>query len=291
MPPRLQALLAVVVWGISFVATKAALAEVSPPTLIAARFGLGVALLLVLLAWRGQGLVPPRDAWAGLALLGFIGVFVHQCLQAVALTLTTAVKAGWLIGLTPIWSALLAVLILRERLGLGRTVGLAVGFLGATVVVTGGRSPADVVGLPSTRGDLMILASTLNWAVYTVLGRGLLQRLGALKATAGALTLGWLMVLPWFLARRGWRELSSLQPTTWLAIAFLGLLCSGLGYLWWYGALERVEASSVASLLYLEPLVTLAAAVILLGEPVRASTVLGGLLVLAGVLLVQRQLD
>jgi drug/metabolite transporter (DMT)-like permease len=288
LPPRLQALLAIVFWGISFVATKAALREVSPPTLIATRFALGVALLLLLLAFRGQALLPPRDAWAGLALLGFIGVLVHQAMQAVALTLTTAVKAGWLIGLTPIWSALLAVLLLGERLGRVRICGLAVGFVGATVLVTGGQPLAVLRSLPSTRGDLLILASTLNWAVYTVLGRGLLQRLGALKATAGSLTLGWLMVLPWFLARHGWRELSRLSGTTWLAIAFLGLACSGLGYLLWYGALEKVEASRVASLLYLEPLVTLAAAVILLGEPVRATTVVGGVLVLVGVLLVQR---
>jgi drug/metabolite transporter (DMT)-like permease len=70
-------------------------------------------------------------------------------------------------------------------------------------------------------------------------------------------------------------------------VLFLGIACSGLGYLLWYRALERVEASRVATLLYLEPLVTMAAAVILLGEPVRAVTVVGGLLVLAGVARVQ----
>ncbi|HEX6739064.1 MAG TPA: EamA family transporter, partial [Vicinamibacteria bacterium] len=60
-------------------------------------------------------------------------------------------------------------------------------------------------------------------------------------------------------------------------------------YLFWYGALEQVDASQVAALLYLEPLVTLSAAVALLGEPVRVTTVAGGLLVLAGVVLVQRR--
>jgi drug/metabolite transporter (DMT)-like permease len=96
------------------------------------------------------------------------------------------------------------------------------------------------------------------------------------------------MVLPWFAARQGWRELPGLSPTAWAAIAFLGIACSGLGYLFWYGALEQVDASQVASLLYLEPLVTLAAAVWLLGEPVWVTTVAGGVLVLAGVALVQR---
>ena len=288
MPPRLQALLAVIFWGISFVATKAALREVSPPTLITVRFAMGVALLLALLARRDGSLLPPRDAWGGLALMGFVGVLVHQALQAIGLTLTSAAKTGWLIGLTPVWSAVLAALVLRERFGAAKLGGLALGFAGATLVVTGGRALGEVLAVPSTRGDLLILASTLNWAIYSVLGHGLLKRLGALRATAGALTLGWLMVLPWFIATRGWRELPGLSPTAWGAITFLGIACSGLGYLFWYGALERVEASQVAALLYLEPLVTMAAAVALLGEPVRITTVAGGLLVLAGVILVQR---
>jgi drug/metabolite transporter (DMT)-like permease len=288
LPPRLQALLAVIFWGISFVATKAALREVSPPTLITVRFALGVALLLALLARRDGRLLPPRDAWGGLALMGFVGVLVHQALQAVGLTLTTAAKTGWLIGLTPVWSAVLAAVVLRERFGAAKLGGLALGFAGATLVVTGGRPLGEVLAVPSTRGDLLILASTLNWAIYSVLGHGLLKRLGALRATAGALTLGWLMVLPWFAATQGWRELPGLSLSAWGAITFLGIACSGLGYLFWYGALERVEASQVAALLYLEPLVTMAAAVALLGEPVRITTVAGGLLVLAGVILVQR---
>ena len=77
------------------------------------------------------------------------------------------------------------------------------------------------------------------------------------------------------------------SSTSVIAIVFLGVGCSGLGYLFWYAALERIEASQVAAFLYLEPLVTLVAAVALLDEPVVASTVLGGVLVLVGVLTVQ----
>jgi drug/metabolite transporter (DMT)-like permease len=70
-------------------------------------------------------------------------------------------------------------------------------------------------------------------------------------------------------------------------VLFLGIGCSGLGYLFWYAALEKLETSRVAAFLYLEPLVTLATAVALLGEPVQAPTIAGGLLVLGGVFLVQ----
>ena len=287
MPPRLGALLAVVFWGLSFVATKAVVAEVSPTTLIFSRAGIGSLFLCATLVLRGQPALPPRDSLGPLALMGFVGVAFHQLLQAHALTLTSAVSAGWLIGLIPVWSALLAAVLLRERFGPRKVGGLLVGFTGAVLVVTRGRLEGHLLALPSTRGDLLVLASTLNWAIYTVLGHGTIRRLGPTRATAGTMLLGWLMLAPLFVSRAGWSEYARLSPTGWCALLFLGVAASALGYLFWYGALERVEASRVAALLYLEPLVTLAAAVALLGESVGIATVAGGLLVLGGVFLVQ----
>jgi drug/metabolite transporter (DMT)-like permease len=248
---------------------------------------LGVALLLAIMALRGQPLVPPRDSWAALALMGFVGVFVHHMIQSHALTLTSAVHTGWLIGLTPLWSALLSAYALKERFGPVKIAGLALGFLGAALVVTRGQLGPAILALPSTRGDLLILISTLNWAVYTVLGHPVLRRLGPARATTGALFLGWLMLAPLFLYTAGWREYARLSAHGWIAVLFLGIACSGLGYLFWYGALEKIEASRVAAFLYLEPLVTLGAAVALLGERAGLTTAVGGLLVLVGVALVQ----
>ncbi len=288
MPPRLGALVAIVFWGLSFVATKAVLREISPVTLIFTRFAMGSALLLALVvACRLPLRVSGRElGW--LALAGFIGVFVHQLLQSYALTLTTAVRTGWLIGLIPIWSAVLAAVFQRERFGVVKVAGLLLGFVGALLLVTRGRLGGGTLALPSTRGDLLILASTLNWAIYTNIGRGVIARLGSLRATAGAMLLGWLMLAPLFVRAAGWREYAALSPGGIGALVFLGLGCSGLAYLFWYGALERIETSRVAAFLYLEPLVTLAAAVSWLGEEVGLMTVIGGLLVLAGVALVQR---
>ena len=99
---------------------------------------------------------------------------------------------------------------------------------------------------------------------------------------------GWLMLAPLFFWHQGWRELPHVSLAGWGAVLFLGIGCSGLGYLFWYGALERIEVSRVAAFLYLEPLVTLVAAVLLLNEPVSVTTVAGGLLVLLSVYLMQR---
>jgi len=99
---------------------------------------------------------------------------------------------------------------------------------------------------------------------------------------------GWLMLAPFFCYNRGWRELPHLSLAGAGAVLFLGICCSALGYLFWYGALERVEVSRVAAFLYVEPLVTLLAAVILLNEKVSLMTVVGGLLVLLSVFIMQR---
>ena len=287
MPPRLGALLAVLLWGISFVATKAAVAELEPSTLVFCRAGLGTLLLFGIQGARRRPAFPPREAFGPLALMGFVGVAFHQLLQAYALTLTSAVSTGWLIGLIPLWSALLSAAWLKERLGVKKVGGLLVGFLGASLVVTRGAPAAVLWRAPATRGDLLVLASTLNWAVYTVLGHPTLRRLGPARATAGAMLLGFLMLSPLFFATGGWRQLAQLSPRGTGAVLFLGLGSSGLGYLCWYGALEKVAAAQVAALLYLEPMVTLAAAALLLGEPWGGATLAGGLLVLAGVALVE----
>jgi len=280
--PRLLAFIAVVFWGISFVATKAVLGEVSPVTLVSVRFAIGALVLLAIVRK-----LPPRGEWAPLALMGFIGVFVHQMLQANALTMTSASSCGWLIGVTPIWSALLSAIVLRERFGGWKIAGLAAGFAGALLVVTRGDFSPAVLGRPSTAGDLLILLSTVNWAIYSVIGHKTIRKLGPRRATSGAMLFGALMLMPFFVARRGWTEVPNLAARGWGALLFLAIGCSALGYLFWYGALERLEVSRVASLLYAEPLVTFAAAVILLGEHVSSIVIAGGLLVLAGVVIAQ----
>src|SRR6266581_4371740 len=157
MPPRIAAFIAIVFWGISFVATKAALREISPVTLIFTRFAIGTGLLFGLARLRGSNPFPPRESWGALAVMGLFGVFIHQMLQSFGLTLTTAVHTGWLIGITPIWSALLSAATQKERFGAVKIAGLAGGFAGALLVISRGEFGPELFGLPSTRGDFLIL--------------------------------------------------------------------------------------------------------------------------------------
>jgi len=287
-PPQLALIFTIVMWGCSFVAAKAALREVSPITLTFTRFGMGTLLLFGILGARKINPLPPRDAWPALALMGFVGIFVHQMLQAFGLNMSSAIHAGWLIGLVPIWSAILSAALLKERFGIMKVAGLVGGFIGALLVISKGQLNAQALSLPSTRGDFLILVSTLNWAIYSIMGHATIKRLGATRATAGAMLFGWLMLLPFFLYERGWHQWPHISGAGWEAIFFLGIGCSAIGYLTWYSALERIEVSRVAAFLYAQPLVTLIAAVLLLNEQVTATTLVGGVMVLASVFVIQR---
>ena len=112
-------------------------------------------------------------------------------------------------------------------------------------MLTRGEVSRALFALPSTRGDLLVLASTLTWGIYPVVGRRTLAKVGSARATAFAMLAGWILMAPVFLARAGWTEWSRLSPAGWGAVLFLGICCSGLGYLFWYAALEKLETSRV----------------------------------------------
>jgi drug/metabolite transporter (DMT)-like permease len=285
---RAKALVAAVFWGASFVATKAALREIHPITLIVLRFGLGI-IVLAFAAWRSRvfRMVAARD-FVFLAILGAISITIHQGLQANGLLFTTASSMAWLVALTPVFAAILAWIFLSEPFGTVKILGLGVAFIGAIGVVTKGVLSPETLRLPSTTGDLLALASSLNWAIFSVASKPLLKRLPPTLMMAYVMLLGWVFVLPFFAAAQGWSEISQLSLAGWLALAFLGIACSGLAYIFWYDALAQFDASQVAAFIYLEPLITVGVAAVVLGEAFMPITFFGGLMILVGVYLVNR---
>ena len=99
---------------------------------------------------------------------------------------------------------------------------------------------------------------------------------------------GWLFSSIPFFSGPGLHQLSQLTLNGWLGIAFLGIFCSGLGYIFWYDGLQVIPASQVGVFLYLEPLITVVVAAIVLDEPLLLTTLLGGATILVGVWMVNK---
>jgi drug/metabolite transporter (DMT)-like permease len=284
--PVSKALFAVVVWGASFIATKMALAEVQPVTVVWLRFAMGVAVMGALVAVRWQLFVPKPADLAYFAGLGFLGITFHQWLQSNGLVTAQAGTTAWIVASTPIFMALLGWLMLRERLGWLGTAGIAVAAVGVLMVVSRGDLPAVAAGRFGTPGDFLILLSAPNWAVFSVLSRKGLKRHSSAGMMFWVMVAGWLFTTVLFLLGPGPADAVHLSARGWSAVAFLGIACSGLAYVFWYDALRELPASQVGAFLYLEPLVAVVVAAVLLGEPVLLATLAGGFAILLGVWLV-----
>ncbi len=281
----LQALLAVLIWGMSFPLAKLVLRDVGPLTYLVLRHAVGGGLLLAAAASIGTGRLRRADLRAfvplGVILLGF-----HQGVQAFGLARTTAINSGWLIAAAPLFIALFARLALGERLRPRQWIGMAAGLLGSFAVVTQGNLGGAILLSPGGLGDLMVLESAAAWAAYSVAGKGLLQRYPPIAVTAYGMAVGMLLAVPVWLAAGGAADLARLTAPGWAAVLFLGACGTALAYFLWYRAMQRHAAGSVGAYMFLQPLVATSLSRVLLGESLTAPTIAGGLVILGGVYLV-----
>ena len=282
-----QALAAVIFWGFSFIATKVALREVHPFTLLTLRYAIGALLLLLVQLGRDRTffkIFSPRD-WIYIFILAAVGVSGLGLLQAYGLLYTTAINTGWIIAINPILITLSARLFLGETITIRKMLGIVSGFCGVFLIISKGIFSLSLFGFVSTFGDLLVLASALAWTGFTIGGKGFISRFPSLATVTTIMLSGCLIVLPLSLLKGEWNNLIHLSLTAWIGILFLGVFCSGLGYLFWYSALKKRDSGVVGMYLYLEPFATLIGACLLLHEEIRWITLVGGGLILCGVFL------
>lgn len=284
-----EALLAVVIWGGTFIATKVTLREISPATIVWLRFGIGILILGAAVAARKQFALPARRELAYFALLGFIGVTFHQWLQATGLITAAATTTAWIVAIIPVFTALLGWLILKETLGALRIGGMLLAAIGVILIVSKGEPGTLFSGSFGTPGDFLILISAVNWAVFSVLSRRGLDAHPATRMMFYVMVFGWLFASIWLFGfGSGFSEIPHLSTEGWGGILILGVLGSGVAYIAWYDALQALPASQLAAFINIEPLVTTVMAAFLLNESITLLSVLGAGLILLGVYLVNK---
>ncbi len=286
--PYLEVLFAVVVWGASFIATKISLQDVTPITVVWMRFGMGVLILGVAVAARREFAWPARKEWAYFALLGFLGITWHQWLQSTGLVTAQASTTAWIVATTPIFMAILGWLVLKEQLTAVQIAGTGLAALGVLVVVSNGDLRSIFGGQFGTPGDYLIMLSAPNWAIFSTLSRRGLQKHPAARMMLYVMGFGWLFSSIYFFAGGHFSQISNLTTDGWIGIAFLGIFCSGLAYIAWYDGLQAIAASQVGAFLYLEPLVAVVVAAVILSEAITLASLAGGAVILLGVYLVNR---
>ena len=269
-----------IVWGSTFVVTKAAVHDIPPLTLTFLRFLIAATVLVPIAAARG-GLrrLPQPLPLAALVLMGLTGVVIFHVGFTYAMVYGSAAQGAIVFALVPAAVVVAAVVGLKEAPSKRRIVGILLSVCGVALVVatgeSGSASPAPVVGAA------FMLGAVAAWAAYTVLAKRLAGT-DQVVVIACVSVIGTAMALPAAaveLSLAPWPD-PSLQG--WLGTLFLGVVASALAFVVYSRALRELDASLVGAYLNLDPIVGVLTAVILLGETLGLWQMSGGVVALAG---------
>jgi len=274
-------------WGSSFPVSKVALAYAPPLMLAALRYLVGGILLLALALREGRGrALPRRDLWPALALFSLTSVILFNALFYTGLRLATAVNGSLIQPTTnSLTMALLAHLVLRERLASWRYLAFPLATVGVFLLVTG--DPSRAVDPGAMVGNLLYIGAGASFAVSGILGRSLFRRLPPLEALGWSVPLGGgVLLLLSALLEAPPVPMGDAPLAFWGAVLYLGIFTVGLGYLWWFRGVHRLGATRTGVFTFLVPVVGALLSVVFLREPFHPVQGLGALLALAGVALV-----
>lgn len=275
--------LAVIFWGISFVATKIALKELDPKTIITLRLLLGVVFILIIAMLTPNNFKVTKKNLSAIIILAFIAVF-HLWIQITGLKFTSAVNTGWIIGISPVFIAIFGFLFFKEKMTLTNILGMLIAFFGLLLLI--GKGNPFRIGFVSHLGDLLVVASTITWAIYSIVNKKISLNFSPMMTILYLFAAMLIIILPFTINANDISAVAHLSIKGLIAILFLGIFCTGMAYVLWSQSLNELDASKVGAFLYVEPFVTVFSSWLILNETIGIITILSGVIILVGVMLV-----
>jgi drug/metabolite transporter (DMT)-like permease len=267
------------IWGGSFLFMRVAATDFGPIPLVEMRLGLGALILLPFL-WQARGQFTPA-LWLTIAGIATINSVVPFALFAWAAERAPAGIGAISNAMTVMFTALVAFIFYGERISGRRTLGLAAGFAGVMFLASGRVGGASVwpAALAGT-------AAALLYGVGINLVRRYLTSYPPVAIAAAALVSAALLLAP--LAIYTWPH-HPIAAASWGSAALLGVLCTGIAFVFYYRLIARIGAMRASTVTYLIPFFGVIWAWIVLGEPLTLTMAVAGALILSGVALSQRR--
>lgn len=283
-----MALATIIVWGTTFIATKILLASFTPLEILVIRFVVGyLGLALADAAARREKMRLEAKQELLFAGAGLTGVVMYYLLENYALTLTYASNVGILVSLAPLTTALLAFFFLKEEpVRLKFVIGFVIATSGAALVMLNGTASLRL----SIGGDLLALASTVGWAVYSIILRKIdTERFHVTTYTRKIFFYGIIFMLPAVFAQGFSISAANFTLRNVLLLLFLALGASAACFVSWNHAVRVLGVFRTSAYIYLTPLVSLITAALVLEEHITLMAAFGCLMILGGLYLSERK--
>ena len=274
------AIFTILVWGSCFVLTKEMLTTYTAIQIIPLRMALAYVTLWVL---RPKTLKLPRKDELMFILIGVTGGSLYFFLQNTALSYTYAANVSILVALAPILTVILAQLFSRsgERLGKYVYIGAVIAIVGVVLVVLNGQLTFHLNPL----GDFIALGAAFMWALYSILIKKYTEQYDNFLVTRRVMLWAFLTSVPLMLVTDGMPDLRPLftAPRILLSWLFLGVFGNAVCFAIWNVAFKRLGVVITNNYLYASPFVTLAAGYLILHEEITLMSIIGAVLITAGV--------
>jgi drug/metabolite transporter (DMT)-like permease len=274
-------------WSGGWIAGKLGVTAVPPLELSALRFVIAAPLLLLLA--RATGARFGTERLGLIALSAVFGIFGYNAFCFIGLTMAPASDAALIVPtLAPVLTAVMATAV-GERLTTAKIGGFALAATGAVVVIAAGASVGGGISDRRLLGDLLQVGAAACWAAYTTIGTITLRSGSPLGVVALAATIGGALLIPLGFLENGYRDVPSWPVGAWLAIGYLAIFATIVGFVLFYWAVRRFGAGLAAMTTYLVPIGTLLLAFLVLGERPQPLQLVGGAVILAGVRVATRR--
>jgi drug/metabolite transporter (DMT)-like permease len=278
-------IITVVVWAFAFPFIRIGLDELSFVNLTIMRFVVVcVTLLAILLLQPKRFSKLHKKDIIPIFILGFFGVMVYHFGLNYGEQYVSPGAASLIIATIPVFIVVLAVMFLNEKITLKKFLGIVLSLSGVLIISIWGTQDASIE-IEYMSGALAVLVAAAMGALYTVAGKKLLSRYSALSLTVYAMLLGSLGLLP-FLSKSLLDEVSAMSTRGWIAVIFLGICSTVIGYILWYVALKIKTASEVSVYLYAIPVLSTIISYVLFDDKITLLFIFGGLLVIVGLVIV-----
>jgi len=281
----LMMMVAVVVWAFAFPFIKIGLEELSFINLTIMRFFVVCCILLIVLPFQTKRFskLEKKDI-IPIFLLGFFGVMVYHFGLNYGEQFISPGAASLIIATIPIQIVILAVVFLKEKIGLKKGVGIIVALIGVLVISIWGKEDASLE-IDYIFGAIAVLIAAVMGAFYTIAGKKLLDHYSGFSLTVYAMLLGSLGLIP-FVNNSLFLEVAEMSIDGWIAVLFLGMFSTIIGYAIWYVALKVKSASEISIYLYAVPVISTIVSFFWFEDVITPMFVLGGFLVISGLIIV-----
>lgn len=260
-----------------------------PQTASSLRFILASVMLLSAILIRDKSLPGlSKKQWGAMALLGMTGVFAYNLFFFAGLQTVEAGRASMIIAVNPVVTSLIAILFLGERCNVQRSVGMVLSVSGAFLVISKGHPASFFQGDSRGMGELYIVGCVFSWSAYTLVGKQLLKDIKPLVAVAYSCSLGAVFLSVVALYNGHLAEIKELNAISTVCLFYFAFFGTTLGFIWFYDGVKKLGAARAAMYVNLVPVSGVLLGVLILGEKLSGSLIIGGLLVFAGLYFINR---